>query len=147
MGAAIARAAVAAALTRLMSTTVTHACAVSQHAALAALNLDGTWEAARLARHRRCRDLAVAALRALDGVRLEGSESGLYAYPDVTDWITSAGLEDDAALAALLREEQGLLVVPGTPFGTPGRLRLSWAIEEARLEEALARLSTARRKS
>lgn len=147
VGAAIAPVEVAAAITNLMSTTVTHACAVSQHGALAALELDGTWEAARLERHRRCRDRAVATLDAMDGVRLEGSESGLYAYPDVTGWLEAAGLDSDAALAGMLREEHGLLVVPGTPFGTPGRLRLSWAIEESRLDEALARLAQARENS
>lgn len=143
VGTVTAPAELAAAITALMSSTVTHACAVSQHAALAALGLDGTWEARRLERHRRCRDQAVAALDALDGVTLSGSDSGLYAFPDVSQWVAASGLGNDGALCAHLKDTQGLFLVPGTPFGAPGRLRLSWSIDEDRLGEALARLRQA----
>lgn len=144
VGSVTAPAEVAAAMTNLMSTTVTHACAISQHAALAALDLDGTWEHTRLERHRRCRDQAKKALDAMDGVDLSGSDAGLYAFPDVSGWIADEGFADDAALCAHLRESQGLLLVPGTPFGAPGRFRLSWSIDETRLAEALSRLLQAR---
>jgi len=133
----------ASALTSLMSSTVTHACSVSQHAALAALRLDGTWESERLARHRSCRDLTVRTLDALEGVRLSGSDSGLYAFPDVSGWLEMAGIESDDALCAHLREDFGLLLVPGTPFGAPNRFRLSWCIDERRLSVALQRLTEA----
>ncbi|MAG57080.1 MAG: hypothetical protein CMJ83_12375 [Planctomycetes bacterium] len=144
IGSAIGPAALISAITHLMSTAVTHASMLSQYAALAALHLDGTWETTRLARHRRCRNLAATTLDAIDGISLEASESGLYAFPDASEWITDAGFQDDAALCAMLREDYGLMLVPGSAFGSPGRFRLSWCIDEARLEEALGRLKQAR---
>lgn len=37
-------------------------------------------------------------------------------------------------------EEHGVLAVPGEFFGAPGALRLAWSLDEALLDEALARL-------
>ena len=39
--------------------------------------------------------------------------------------------------------EQGVFLVPGSAFGAPGHLRLSYGLEDARLAQAFARLADA----
>jgi aspartate aminotransferase len=46
----------------------------------------------------------------------------------------------DLALSEFLLERGGLAVVPGTAFGAPGHLRLSFATSPALIESACSRL-------
>jgi aspartate aminotransferase len=128
------------AMTRLASSSVTHPCMLSQHAAVTALSLDGTWERAQQVELRARRDLLAAGLGALEGVRVAAPEGALYLFPDVTRWLASLGLAGDAELVARLRDEAGLKVLPGSAFGAPGHLRLSFAASRATLEAGLERL-------
>ena len=65
---------------------------------------------------------------------------GLYLFPDVSDWLKAHDGTSDVALAARLRDEAGVKVLPGSAFGAPGHLRLCFAGEVARLELAVQRL-------
>jgi aspartate/methionine/tyrosine aminotransferase len=47
-----------------------------------------------------------------------------------------------AELAGLILDEVEVAVVPGEAFGTPGFLRLSYALGDADLEEGVGRLAT-----
>lgn len=51
------------------------------------------------------------------------------------------GGSDDIAFAERLHEEKGVLTVPGSFFGAPGTLRISWLQEGGRLEEGLDRIA------
>ncbi|HED66106.1 MAG TPA: pyridoxal phosphate-dependent aminotransferase [Planctomycetes bacterium] len=59
---------------------------------------------------------------------------GLCAFPRIR------GVEDTRALTAHLAEAEGVGVVPGEYFAAPGHLRISYALPEATLVEALDRL-------
>jgi aspartate aminotransferase len=50
------------------------------------------------------------------------------------------GLEDDVALAEMLLIEAGVALVPGSAFGQPGYMRLSFATSMDNLREALKRI-------
>jgi aspartate aminotransferase len=53
------------------------------------------------------------------------------------------GLNDDNAFAEYLLVEAGVAVVPGSGFGAPGHMRLSFACSMQTLEDALARIRRA----
>ena len=53
------------------------------------------------------------------------------------------GAADDDASAELLLDEAGVAVVPGSAFGAPGHLRLSFAASADTLEDALGRMQRA----
>ncbi len=55
--------------------------------------------------------------------------------------ITRLGLKDDVALSEMLLEKAGVAVVPGTAFGAPGHIRLSYATSMEALDEALRRMA------
>ncbi|MBW2278459.1 MAG: hypothetical protein JRF63_13280, partial [Deltaproteobacteria bacterium] len=50
---------------------------------------------------------------------------------------------NDVTLAEQLHDERDVLVVPGTWFGAPGTLRVSWLQAGDRLADGLARLKAA----
>ena len=53
------------------------------------------------------------------------------------------GIEDDVQLAQLLLEKAEVALVPGTAFGLPGHIRLSFATDMQSLEKALSRIQEA----
>jgi aspartate aminotransferase len=55
-------------------------------------------------------------------------------------------LEDDVAVANYLLDEARCAVVPGTAFGAPGHLRISYATSEAQIDEGLRRIGAAVKK-
>jgi aspartate aminotransferase len=50
------------------------------------------------------------------------------------------GVADDNAFAEHLLNHAGVAVVPGSGFGAPGHIRLSFAYSPATLQEALRRM-------
>ena len=59
---------------------------------------------------------------------------------DVRAFLTGR-IENDTRLAEALLEEHGLATVPGTAFGAPGHLRLSFATSEAEIRRGVQRLA------
>jgi aspartate aminotransferase len=53
------------------------------------------------------------------------------------------GAADDNAFAEFLINEAGVAVVPGSGFGAPGHIRLSFACSAETLKDALARMQRA----
>lgn len=130
------------AMTALASSSVTHPNVLAQHAGLAALGLDGSWERAQLEALGKNRDAAVARLSRLPGLRLQVPEGGLFLFPDCRALLEGAGFADDQALVAGLRDELGLKLLPGSAFGAPGHLRLSLGASRERLLEGIGRLAS-----
>ncbi|MGE3172280.1 MAG: pyridoxal phosphate-dependent aminotransferase [Planctomycetota bacterium] len=113
---------------------------VSQAAALAACAEPPGEEAARrLPEFDARRRYLVTALNAIDGLRLQPPRGAFYALVDATAWCTRLGV-DDVRLCERLLEEQLLAVVPGSAFGAPGFVRLSYAASMDRLRAAVERL-------
>jgi aspartate/methionine/tyrosine aminotransferase len=71
-------------------------------------------------------------------------EGAFYAYPSVKGVIgkTINGklISSSADLAAVILDEVEVAVVPGEAFGTPGYLRLSYALGDADIAEGVARI-------
>ena len=67
-----------------------------------------------------------------------------YFFVDVSA-IPNAGDDAGGVFAAYMLEEHGVAIVPGTAFGTPGWVRLSYAAAEADVLEAMRRTVTAYR--
>ncbi len=107
-----------------------------QYAAIEALALPPEWIAQRNQIYQRRRDVLVAACRRL-GMQVETPKAGLYLWPAIPPGKASK------EYALWLLEEAGVFVTPGTNYGPHGEgyLRLSLTVPDARLEEAIARLS------
>ena len=91
----------------------------------------------------------VEALNRLAGVHCLPSGGAFYAFPDFRGAIAALHASgrlaqaDDVALSEYLLEAADVAVVPGTAFGLPGHLRLSFATSMANLQTAVARITRA----
>jgi aspartate aminotransferase len=117
---------------------------VSQAAATAALN--GPQDCVEEMRQafRKRYEYVHAALNGIEGVECPTCDGAFYAFPSFQGFIDRVdGIRDDVDLAAWLLEHAGVSTVPGTAFGAPGHLRLSYAASMDYLKDAIARIRRA----
>jgi aspartate aminotransferase len=89
-------------------------------------------------------DYVVAALNAIDGIECLETDGTFYVFPNVAKLIERLdGINDDLEFAEYLIEKAGVALVPGSPFGIPGHIRISIATSMANLENALERIKQA----
>ena len=87
-------------------------------------------------------DFVCAELNKIEGVRCRASEGTFYSFPE-SDVERMPSINNDIELAEYLLEEAGVAVVPGSAFGAPGCMRLSYATSMELLEESLSRMAKA----
>jgi aspartate aminotransferase len=129
-----------AAMAIIQGQSTSNASSISQKAATAALNgaQDCVAEMTRAFRGRH--DLIVEGLNALPGVSCLRGWGTFYAFADVERVMGLIGAADDNAFAEFLINEAGVAVVPGSAFGAPGHIRLSFACSMETLKDALDRM-------
>ncbi|MDF4254027.1 pyridoxal phosphate-dependent aminotransferase [Streptomyces sp. WMMB303] len=130
--------------TNLQSHATSNVSNVSQAAALAAVSGDLDAVAEMRAAFDRRRRTIVRMLNEIDGVLCPEPEGAFYAYPSVKALlgkeIRGKRPATSVELAALILEEVEVAVVPGEAFGTPGYLRLSYALGDEDLAEGVSRI-------
>ena len=128
------------AMKTIQSQITSNPCSISQVAATAALDGDQSFMSEMLDAYRRRSDYVVDALNDVPGFECRKGEGAFYAFPRVADAITEQGLETDTDLVKLILESTDVVLVPGTPFGAPGYVRISFACSIEELQEAINRL-------
>ena len=78
----------------------------------------------------------------MPGISCLPGSGTFYAFADVRGAITNLGLKDDNDFAELLIDKAGVAVVPGSGFGAPGHMRLSFACSLDTLREAVRRIGS-----
>ena len=120
-----------------------HTCvpAFVQRAGVAALTGPQDVVARQVAAYRARRDLLVARLGAIPGVRCAAPAGAFYAFPDFSALLAGRGLTS-RDLGARLLDDHGVAGIDGAAFGPrgEGHLRFSFASAEADLEAAAARV-------
>ncbi|MFQ5610485.1 MAG: pyridoxal phosphate-dependent aminotransferase, partial [Woeseiaceae bacterium] len=123
------------AMKTIQSQSTSNPSSVSQAAALAALDGDQSPVAEMAAAYKERHDYVVAALNDIPGFECRTAEGTFYAFPRVTGAMRKLGLDTDAALVERLFNEADVACVPGSAFGAPGYLRISYACSLDKLEE------------
>jgi len=131
------------AMKTIQSQSTSNPCSVSQVAAMAALSGDQSSVVEMTAAYKARHDYVVDALNAIDGFECRRGEGTFYAFPRVTAALKLKSLTSDTELAELLINEADVACVPGSAFGAPGYIRLSFACSMDTLEEALNRIKRA----
>ncbi|THA25015.1 pyridoxal phosphate-dependent aminotransferase [Streptomyces sp. RKND-216] len=132
------------AATNLQSHATSNVSNVAQVAAIAALS--GDLDAVAMMREAfdRRRRTIVRMLNEIDGVLCPEPEGAFYAYPSVKGVlgkeIRGRRPATSVELAEVILEEVEVAVVPGEAFGTPGYLRLSYALGDEDLVEGVSRV-------
>ncbi len=129
------------AMKKIQSQSTSNPTSIAQVAAQAALEGDQACIEAMNTAFRERHRFVVEALNALPGVECLPSQGAFYAFPRMTDAMTALGMADDVAFGEHLIETVGVALVPGSAFGAPGHMRLSFATSMENLQEGLARLA------
>lgn len=115
----------ARACTTLQSQFTSCASSVGQAAGVAALTeVKGPWLKEKVKELKQKRDLCLARLEDMPGVKVHVPPQGaFYVLPDISSYFGG----DDVAFCKELLAEQKLALVPGSSFGAPGTVRISYA--------------------
>ena len=131
------------AMSTVQGQSTSNAASMSQKAAIAALNGDQSCVATMNRAFKERHDYIVAALNTLPGVSCRPASGAFYAFADVSKAMANLKLKDDNAFAEYLINKVGVAVVPGSGFGAPGHMRLSYACSRETLEKAVERMRKA----
>jgi aspartate aminotransferase len=128
------------AMSTIQSQSTSNPSSIAQKAAVTALNGDQAPVREMNKHFKQRHDFVVAGLNKLPGVTcLEGAGT-FYAFAHVEKAMQIVGVKDDNAFAEHLLIHGGVAVVPGSGFGAPNHMRLSFACSMQTLEEALKRM-------
>ncbi|WP_233838041.1 aminotransferase class I/II-fold pyridoxal phosphate-dependent enzyme [Paraburkholderia sp. ZP32-5] len=136
------------AMAKLQSQSTTNPSAISQAAALAALNGPKDFLADWRAQFQRRRDLVVDSLNAIDGLYCPRPTGAFYVYPSCAGVIgkrTPDGrvIENDGDFVMYLLETQDVGVIQGAAFGLSPAFRISFATSYEQLQEGCRRIALA----
>jgi aspartate/methionine/tyrosine aminotransferase len=141
----IAPADVVKAATNLQSHSTSNVNNVAQVAALTAVSGDLSAVAQMRAAFDRRRQTIVGMLSDVPGILCPEPTGAFYAYPSVKGLLgkplRGRVAQSSAELAEIILEEAEVAVVPGEAFGTPGFLRLSYALSDDDLAEGVGRIA------
>lgn len=135
---------IADAVVTLNSNSITNLPEVAVAAATAALAGSKAKTEQMCALFAQRRDRVVAALAAIPGVHCPYPRGAFYALPDISALYGRRHgdqlITDDLAFCNALLERAGVACVPGSAFGEPRAMRISYALPDAQLDDGLARL-------
>lgn len=128
------------AMTSLASHSTSNPTSIAQYAALAAYQMDDSFneEMKGVFSHRLERSYQL--LTELPGVSCVKPEGAFYLFPNVQEAVRKSGFSNVDDWAKALLEEEKVALIPGSGFGAPNNVRLSYATSMEALEEAAKRI-------
>lgn len=140
LGFAAGPAKIITAMADIQSQSTSNPTSISQVAAQTALDGDQTCVTDMVTAFKARHDRLVADLNSVPGIQCAAGDGTFYVFPNVEGLIRKLGVKDDLELSDKLLKEALVALVPGSAFGTPGHVRLSFATSDKVLQESVARL-------
>lgn len=131
------------AMIKIQSQSTSNPCSIAQMASKAALEGDQSFITSMKSVFKSRHDVVVAELNKIPGIHCLAVDGTFYVLPDVTQAIKTLGLKDDIEFAEFLINKANVATVPGSAFGNPGHIRISFASSEEVLRKAIDRISKA----
>lgn len=128
------------AMADIQSQSTSNPNSIAQVAAEAALLGDQTCVTEMCKAFKARHDALVADLNSVPGISCAAGDGTFYVFPNVEGLIRKLGLKDDYELSDVLLEKALVALVPGSAFGTPGHVRLSFATSEKVLKGSVERI-------
>jgi aspartate aminotransferase len=120
------------------------ACTISQRASIAALTGDMTPTNEMREHFRRRRDLVIEKVKEIPGIKYNVPQGAFYLFPDVSYYYgkkyEGGVIRDADDLCMYLLDNAYVSLVPGTGFGSPECIRLSFATSEENISKAMDRV-------
>ncbi len=124
----------------IQSQSTSNPTSISQYAALAALEGDQSFIQDMVKIFKGRHDFVLDSLLKIKGIECLQSQGTFYIYPNMKRVMQRLGINTDIEFAEFLIEKAGIAVVPGSAFGTPGFIRISFATSMENLKQAMERL-------
>jgi aspartate aminotransferase len=135
---------VAQALVTLNSNHITNLPEVVSAAAVAALTGPQDIPQRKVVEFAAKRDRVLAVLTSIPGVKCPRPQGAFYVFPDVSVAFGkkhgSIAINNDVDLCNALLDVKGVACVPGSAFGEPRALRISYTCPDAQLDEGMKRV-------
>jgi len=129
------------AMKKIQSQSTSNPTSISQVAAEAALNGDQSCLDPMLAAFKERHEYVHKRLNSINGISCLPSDGTFYSFPDIRGFIEKVeGVSNDLELSEYLIEKAGVALVPGSAFGSPGYIRISFATSLDTLKDALDRI-------
>jgi aspartate aminotransferase len=125
---------------KIQSQSTSNPTSISQVAAQAALEGDQSRLVEMNTAFKQRHDFVLAELNKIDGVDCIASDGTFYIFPDFSRVMKKMNIADDVTLASKILEEAEVALVPGSAFGSPGHMRISFATDMESLQKALERI-------
>jgi aspartate aminotransferase len=130
------------AMKKIQSQSTSNPASISQAAAVTALNGPQDCIGAMVTEFKKRHDYVIESLNKMNGVSCIPADGTFYVFPGFHEAIQKLdGIGNDVELAEYLLIHAGVALVPGSAFGTPGHLRLSFATSMENLKSAIERLN------
>ena len=129
-----------AAMSTIQGQSTSNASSISQRASTVALNGDQSCVAEMNKAFKARHDFVVAGLNAIPGISCLAGVGTFYAFAHVEGAMRALGVKDDNEFAEYLLVHAGVAVVPGSGFGAPNHMRISFACSMDTLKDALHRI-------
>jgi aspartate aminotransferase len=132
------------AMTKIQSQSTSNPTSIAQYAAQAALTGDQTCIKTMTTAFKARHDFVLTELKKMPGITCTPCDGTFYIFPCVQGLIDqTAGINNDIEFAEFLLNEAEIALIPGSAFGAPGYLRISYATSMEKLQEAMKRMHTA----
>jgi len=129
------------AMKKIQGQSTSNPSSISQAAALEAISGDQSFIKMMVEAFERRHNFLVDSLNAIDGSECPQSRGAFYSFPRVQGLIDRLGLKDDVEFSTYCLDKISLALAPGSAFGAPGYVRLSFATSMDNLKLAIERLS------
>jgi len=126
---------------KIQSQSTSNPNSIAQAASVSALNgkQDFIKECVKTFKERH--DFIIKELKEIDGIKILESEGTFYTFPDMNNIINELqDISNDIELAEFFIEEAGVAMVPGSAFGAPGCMRISFATSMENIKEGTRRI-------
>ncbi|TFJ93836.1 pyridoxal phosphate-dependent aminotransferase [Lentibacillus salicampi] len=127
-------------MTNLASHSTSNPTSIAQFAALAAYNADEDPNAEMRAIFSERLELLYDLLKDIPGISCVKPKGAFYMFPNVHEAVRQNGFDTVDNWVKALLEEEKVALVPGTGFGAPENVRLSYAVSTDSLKEAAKRI-------
>lgn len=140
IGYAAGDAKIIAVMRNMQSQSTSNPNSIAQVAAETALRGNQSFLQERVTKFKNRHDFLVPNINHIPGMRCMAADGTFYAFVSVEALLEKSRLQNDVALSEYLLEEAQVAVVPGSGFGVPGHIRLSYATSMEQLKIALERI-------
>lgn len=144
IGYAAGPAKIIAAMKKVQSQSTSNPTSIAQYATQAALEGDQNCTRVMTEKYKERHDFLVDAFKSLSGFKCLPSDGTFYTFPSIEALLNiNPKVTNDIEFAEYLLANAEIAVIPGSAFGAPGHLRLSYATSMENLVAAVERIKKA----